>query len=957
MPLETYGEKRDFARTPEPPPDASATSEAQLRFVVQKHRASHLHYDFRLELDGVLKSWAVPKGPSLNPDVRRLAMMVEDHPIEYRSFEGIIPQGNYGAGTVMVWDEGVYNAVGAAGRAESEKVLRKGLAKGHLSFILHGDKLKGEFALVRTKSRADEERRDNGWLLIKAGDAFASHQDVTLWDRSVLTGRSLNEIAAGGGPEWHSQRGGAEVAAPAGAATVGAATVGSSARQAGEPPAAEPAVSPPTAGSELAAPPVRTGEGSSAARQPGPERVAGNGKGAHREERKTGPGLATGSAAAADAGPSADGGARGRSGLDLSRLDLTGAVESAPPATIKPMLATLTDEPFDRAGWLFELKWDGYRAIADVRADHTRLYSRNAKSFNERYPAIVADLQSLDASAVLDGEVVVLDRRGIPEFKLLQNFRESGEGTLVYFVFDILYLQGYDVRALPLVRRKALLRAVLPNELAHVRWSDYIEEHGEALFSSARSIDLEGIIAKDGASPYRPGIRGHDWLKVKTHLRQEAVIGGFTEPRGGRKELGALVLGVYEGDRLIYIGHTGGGFDQAELAHVKERLAPLATSAPAFAGVPATNAPVTWVVPKVVCEVRFVEWSQDGLMRQPIYIGLRDDVDPRSVHRERPMPIAKALAPRRYSARREKVEEVEIGGRVLQLKNLDKVYWPEQRFSKRDLINYYRGIAPLILPYLVDRPQSLHRFPNGIHGESFFQKNVAGQVPDWIRTVKIGDAPDAETYLLCQDEASLVYMANLGCIEMNPWNSRVRATNNPDFLVVDLDPLDIAFVEVVRAAQVVHEVLEAAETPHYVKTSGATGLHINVPLGARYTFEQAREFANIVGYVVNQRLPETTSLARSPSARKGKIYLDYLQNRRGQTMAAPYCLRPRPGAPVSTPLRWEEVEPGLSPMDYRMTNISRRIAEVGDLWEPVLGPGIDMQAGLRNLERLSRHAK
>ncbi len=645
------------------------------------------------------------------------------------------------------------------------------------------------------------------------------------------------------------------------------------------------------------------------------------------------------------------------------------------------MLATLTDEPFDREGWLFEIKWDGYRAVAELSGGNVLLYSRNMLSFNDRYGAIVRDLQSLKFDAVIDGEVVVLDEAGRPQFKLLQNWLKDGAGTLAYYVFDIIYLQGHDLCNLPLLRRKAILKAILP-ELPHVHWSDYIEQHGRALYDTARQHDLEGVIAKDGASQYRSGDRTEDWLKVKTHLQQSAVICGYTEPRGGRKDLGALILGVYEngegedrpstpaasaasaqdasaGKQLVYIGHTGGGFTQAELAYVKERLEPYIVKRSPFKVAPPTNAPPTWTRPELVCDVKFAEWSKDGMMRQPIFIGLRDDIEPQSVCRELPVPLAKAVK-RRYKRKEEKPEEVTVDGRTLTITNPDKLYWPDDAgpgagLTKRDLISYYQGIAPLILPYLVDRPESLHRFPNGINGESFFQKDVGGQVPEWAQTIVLGEKDgDPEEYLLCQDEATLVLMANMGCIEVNPWNSRRQNLDNPDYLVIDLDPLDIAFGEVIRAAQEVHRLFEAAEMPNYIKTSGATGLHIYVPLAAKYTYDQVREFGRLVAYLVNDRLPATTSVERSPDKRKGKIYLDFLQNRRGQTMATVYSLRPRPGAPVATPLLWEEVVPGMTPGQFNIRTLPDRLAKHGDLFKPVLGDGIDLAQSLQRLEKVAK---
>jgi bifunctional non-homologous end joining protein LigD len=900
MTLETYRQKRNFKKTPEPPPEASERAQdgragdaPALRFVVQKHAASHLHYDFRLELDGALKSWAVPKGPSLNPEDKRLAMMVEDHPMDYRTFEGIIPEGNYGAGTVMVWDEGTYTALGAETREESEKLLREQMGKGSLKFSLRGEKLKGAYSLSKMRGGKEE----NAWLLIKKQDDFATKQDVLLWNRSVLSGRDMEEIAEARDAVWRSNRDDDALRAD---------------NESRPQPEAHPAPASTQPRTMAFAPP----------------QIAG---------------------------------------IDLSRIDLTGAVRAEMPHDVKPMLATLTDEPFDRDGWLFELKWDGYRAVAELKRGDALLYSRNMLSYNERYGPVVRDLEKLPFDAVLDGEVVVLNSEGRPEFKLLQNWLGDAAGRIVYYVFDIIYLEGYDLCSLPLLRRKAILKAILP-ETAHVRWSDYIERNGRALYDAARGQGLEGVIAKDGASQYRAGDRTEDWLKIKTHLRQSAVICGFTEPRGGRKDLGALILGVYEDEdgeptdddsrkQLVYIGHTGGGFTEADLAHVKERLEPLIAKRSPFAIPPPTNAPPTWTRPELVCDVKFAEWSKDGMMRQPIFIGLRDDIDPLSVCRELPVPLAKATK-RRYKRKEAKPETVTVDGRTIEITNPDKLYFPDdgdltQGLTKRDVVGYYRGIAPLILPHLVDRPQSLHRFPNGINGESFFQKDVGGQVPGWVETVVIGDDDDPQEYLLCQDEATLTLMANMGCIEVNAWNSRRQHLDNPDYLVIDLDPLDISFAEVVKAALEVHRLLDAAEIPNYIKTSGATGLHIFSPLGAQYPYDQVREFGRLVAYLVNDRLPETTSVERSPEKRKGKVYLDFLQNRRGQTMAAVYSLRPRPGAPVATPLLWEEVRPGMTPSQFNIRTLPERLAKHGDLFGPVLGEGIDMAASLARLEKVA----
>ena len=837
MTIRNYKAKRNFKQTPEPVGRTEPRGRGgALRFVVQKHDATRLHYDFRLELDGTLKSWAVPKGPSLRPADKRLAVMVEDHPIDYRTFEGTIPDGNYGAGTVMVWDRGTYQAPGASTRSESERLLREGLRKGHLHISLDGEKLHGEFNLVRT-------RRGKDWLLIKVADHFAEDRDVTLEERSVATGRSLDQI------------------------TVGA--------------------------------------------------------GSPRRRRRS--------------------------------IELSDAPKGKMPHDVTPMLATLVDEPFDRDGWIFEVKWDGYRAIAEVGREQVRFYSRNGLSMAERFPSIVKSLHQLGHEAVLDGEVVATDAAGIGRFQLLQNYQKTGKGSLLYYVFDLLYLDGHDLRSLRLLRRKEILTQIVRG-LPIVRVSEHVEAEGKALFQVAQDKGLEGIIAKRADSPYLDGIRGRTWLKMKTLRRQEAVIGGFTEPRRSRTHLGALVLGLYEGGELVYIGHTGGGMDTATRLDLRTRLEPLETSVCPFRTRPRPNAPVHWVQPLLVCDVTFGEWTGDGKMRHPIYVGLREDKPATAVRRESPVPTE----PQEEPAARPRLRKTGRGKQVQsaaspELTNLDKVYWPKEGYTKGDLIEYYRIVAPVMVPYLVDRPQSLHRHPNGIERESFFQKDFGDQVPDWVRTVRVTSASGTGEihYVLCQDEASLLYLANLGCIEINPWNSRVRHLDEPDYLVIDLDPEDIGVPRVVEAAQAIHRLLDHIGAESYCKTSGKTGLHVYVPLGARYSTDSARQFAQLIATVVQRELPDTTSTLRKPALRQRRVYIDFLQNRAGQTLAAPYSARPVANATVSTPLKWSEVRRGLDPSRFTMKTVPRRIDKVGDLWKRVIGRGVDLRACV---ERLAKRA-
>lgn len=886
MGLDEYQRKRDLSKSREPS-GRSRDGGKRLRFVVHKHAASHLHYDFRLELEGVLKSWAIPKGPSLDPSVKRLAMMVEDHPYDYGGFEGTIPKGNYGAGQVIVWDEGTYHAVGEEEGGEEQ--LLAGLHKGDLKFVLEGEKLNGEFALVRMKS--DQE---NTWLLIKKKDRHASAEDVTLKDRSVVSGLTIDELKAGREPEprrvQHEPR--PQPLSPTDSAAPVGSAPGPSAAASPTPPASPAPLGPPS--------------------PPSPLRPS-----------KTRP---------------------------------------------KPMLAASAKEPFDDPDWLFEIKLDGYRCMAEVAREEVQLYSRNDISFNQRFPGIVRALQGLDVDAVFDGEIAALDESGRSFFQLLQNYQRTGQGNICYFVFDLLYLNGRDLCDIPLVERKQMLQNLLP-DLPGVKYSDHIDESGREFFAAAKANNLEGIVAKRRNSLYLAGRRTREWLKIKIRLQQEAVICGFTEGRRSRKNFGSLVLGVYENDQLTYIGLAGGGFDEAGLKEVHALLKPLVQADSPFREKVKTDTPVQWVRPVLVCEVEFSEWTDERVMRQPIFLGLREDKDPQSVVREEfssqllpepgpPQRPEQPEAPQEAAPAAKKKggkpgnHLVTIDGNRLELSNLDKVFWPDEGYTKGDVIDYYRAVAHTILPHLADRPESLYRTPHGIAGGGFFQKEAGALPPPWMKTREIFSKHVDKNikFFLCQDEATLVFMANLGCIEINPWLSRVQNLNNPDYFVIDLDPEDIAFDKVIEAAFAVRQVLDRAGAPSYPKTSGATGIHIFVPLGAKYDYDTAQQFAHVIASLVHRIVPDFTSLLRNPQKRQQKVYLDFLQNKAGATLAAPYSIRPKPGATVSAPLEWEEVRPGLTPAQFTIRNMPARIERVGDLFQGVLGPGIDIERCIENLE-------
>jgi bifunctional non-homologous end joining protein LigD len=500
------------------------------------------------------------------------------------------------------------------------------------------------------------------------------------------------------------------------------------------------------------------------------------------------------------------------------------------------------------------------------------------------------------------------------------------------------------------------LKGILPAN-SIVRFSDHVPEKGEDLFRAARKQGLEGIMGKDGASPYLPGVRSGAWLKIKTSLRQEAVIAGFTEPRGSRKKFGALVLGVYSGKDLIYIGHTGTGFDQKSIAEMYAQLKPLITKNSPFKTAPKTNMPVTWVEPKLVGEIKFSEWTEGGNMRQPVFLGLRTDKAAREVVKEEPEDAGAAIKeeeevsrePRRRGNSRQESAATDSG---LKLSHLDKIYWPEEGYTKGDLIDYYRTVSKTILPHLLDRPESMNRHPNGIKWENFFQKNIQGEVPPFVKTVKIRSESEERTinWLICENQETLLYMANLGCIELNPWNARYQNPDRPDYLVIDLDPDDSnTFDDVIKTALLTKKILDKAGAASYIKTSGKSGLHIAVPLRAKYTQEAARQFGEIIANLVHAAFPEKTSVIRDPKKRKGRIYVDFLQNRIGQTIAAPYSVRPWPGATVSAPLKWSEVKKGLLPSKFTIKTMPARIKKMGDLWCPITGKGADLEAALRKL--------
>lgn len=622
------------------------------------------------------------------------------------------------------------------------------------------------------------------------------------------------------------------------------------------------------------------------------------------------------------------------------------------------MLAKLHDKAFDDPNWIFEIKWDGYRAIAELNGKNSRLYSRNGLSFEDEYAVVFEELRKIQKKATLDGEIVAVNDKGVPAFQLLQQYGQRNDIPLLYYVFDILSLNGRSLEDRPLIERKQILEDLLPKSDV-IRYCDHIEGEGKQFFELMQKKGLEGMIAKRADSTYSEGSRSGDWLKVKHMLTDEAVIAGYTAPRGSRKYFGALILGDYENGELKYIGHTGTGFTEKILKEVYQKMQPLVTDKNPFAGKVRVNGKVTWVKPKLVCNLKYTEITDEGARRHPVFTGLRVDLEPQQIKSEGRIAKEKNEPVKEETMSNEK--EMKAGNGKLKLTNLDKIFWPEEGYTKGDVIDYYNAVYKYIIKHIKDRPQSLRRHPNGIKGEDFFQKDAGGQAPEWMSKWENWSEGVGKNinWLLCNDKPSLLYLANLGCIEINPWNSRIQSPDKPDYIIMDLDPSDKnTYDEVIECAHVIKDILDSVNCPSYCKTSGATGLHIYIPFGARYDYEQARQFAEMIAVMTQQQLTDTTTVERSLSKRKkNHIYVDYLQNKQGATLSCAYSLRPKPGAPVSTPLEWKELKSGLDPRDFNIKNTIKRLEKKGDIFLPVLGKGIDLLKVLRNFEKLSTEEK
>ncbi|WP_232538884.1 DNA ligase D [Chitinophaga tropicalis] len=652
-------------------------------------------------------------------------------------------------------------------------------------------------------------------------------------------------------------------------------------------------------------------------------------------------------------------------------------VKSAFPKNVKPMLATLVDQPFEQEGWLYEVKWDGYRAIALSNKGHVELISRNNKSFNEKYYPVHQAIEEWGINAVTDGEICVLKENGVAHFGSLQNWRSEADGDLVYYVFDLLWLNGRNLMDVPLIERRELLKSIMPKSDI-IRYSEAFDTSATEFLAAAAQLGMEGIIAKQADSVYVPGNRTRSWLKIKTNKRHEVVIGGFTNNEDSPKLFSALLVGVYRKGKLEYTGKIGTGFNDKMQKEMLQQFRPLISKTSPFSGEIDVNKPsrfrpnpphatVTWLKPQLVCEVSYTEITEDGVMRHSSFEGMRSDKPAKKVVAETAFEAKmvlnenegtkakQLLKPSKKNERKsllnptEKTQVKKINGNELTFTNLSKVFWPDEGYTKRDMLNYYYQVASYILPYLTGRPQSMNRFPNGIKGHSFYQKDVTGKAPDWIAQFpyRTSEGED-KNFMVPENEAGLLYMANLGAIEMNPWNSTIKKPDNPDWCLIDLDPDEgNSFRQVITTAQTVKEVLDELKVPGYAKTSGSTGIHVYIPLGAKYNYDQCQLFAKLIATEVHKRLPGFTSIERMTKNRKGKLYVDYLQNRPKATLAAPYSLRPKPGATVSMPLHWDEIKPGLKMKDFTIKNAVARIKAEGDLFKPVLGKGIDLQKILK----------
>ena len=839
MALGDYEKKREFDRTPEPSAEASARPAgfAGPVFCIQRHDARRLHFDLRMEIGGTLKSWAVPEGPTQDPTIKRLAVMTEDHPMMYATFEGNIPKGNYGAGSMMLWDLGEFEVL-------EGKTAEAQLERGDFKFRLRGQKLRGDFALVRLKNSV----KGNEWLLLKKKDAAAQvGWQGAPFDWSVASGRTQDEIA-------HEMPG----------------------RSRGTP--------------------------------------------------------------------------------------------AKMPKKIVPMLAALTTEAPRGPDWMWEIKWDGVRAMVFFSDGAVRIDSRKSTPIERTYPELQAIAGQLRCdNAILDGEIAALDEQGRPRFQRIQPRIMATDASAIqqmtkshpvmFFAFDLLYLNGRDLRSMALRDRRRLLKTVVtPSSV--VRVSEELDGDPLQILQVVRAQELEGLVGKNLSSAYESS-RSRSWVKLKSHREQEFVICGYTE--GQREHFGALVCAAYDGKRLHWVGNVGTGFDQKTMRMLRAKMDPLVVAKRPFAEVPDFPEKAVWLRPSLVCTVRYFEWLTTGRFRGPVYVGLREDIDPSECMLEPaelaapgPVLVRPPLLP---GAAEEAVLTVE--GQRLKFTHLNKVYYPADGVVKRDVLNYYDAVADLLMPYWKDRPLSLRRYPEGIEHEGFFQKNAAEGFPEWVRRqVVMAENDEPRMQAIGNGRAELLFLTNLGCIDQNPWISRVATLDHPDFLLIDLDPFECPYDKIVEAAHFVRRKLDVLELTGYPKTTGGNGLHIYVPLDPVYSYGQTKAIAEVLARVCATERPDLFTFPRNVKGReKGRVYFDFLQNGRGKTISGPYVLRPRPGATVATPLDWREVKPGLTPAEFHIRNVQERFARVGDLFAGVLTNLQRLEPVIERLDALVRSAQ
>ncbi len=891
--LQDYKRKRDFKKTPEPKIKNKTAGDGSLIFVVQKHSASQLHYDFRLEVDGVLKSWAVAKGPSYDPAIKRLAVMVEDHPLDYAAFEGIIPSGQYGAGQVIVWDRGTYSPdeneeLLFNDRGRAEELMRKGLTNGKISITLRGEKLKGSWTLVKM------QKSENNWLLIKHRDEHAdSSLDILEQEKSAISGLTINDLKTGRIPTKV------------------------------DPPASEP-------------------------------------------------------------------------------VEFTGTKKSPFPSKISPMLASTADFPFSDEKWLFEPKLDGFRTLAFLNDGKVWLQSRGELNVTKIYPSLVESVKKQPASQlVLDGEIIALDSKGKLCFQCLQGYfklinrlptdKTEPPSAIIYYVFDILYLDGYDLKVISLKQRRELLQRIF-TETEDVRLVEYFDADGSKVYHAAIENGLEGVIAKRKDSIYEPGKRSKNWLKIKAVTSDDFVVGGFTKGTGNRaKTFGALMLGYYDDKKNLQpAGDVGSGFDNDTLLTLRKQLNTIIIKKSPFATKIDQPGESTWVKPEMVVEVKFAEWTRDGRLRAPVFLRVRDDKPATSVHPTKVLVITPESAKTTSIENTNEFEDLlnqldsqqnsfvfEVEGHKVSLNNLNKVLWPENNgikaLTKRDLIKYLIKVSSYLLPHLKDRPLSLSRYPNGIYGEHFFQKHYQ-PVPDFVETVSLSshDTPEQE-YPLCNNLATLLWLGQITDIELHTWFSRVKSgndfkadskdtagpdyyTNYPDFLIFDIDPYiysgkeasgeepelnRAAFSKTCEIALELKKTLDSFSCPSFVKTSGKTGLHVFIPVMRQLDFHGIHSAAETLSRFLQQQYPDRITTDWAVEKRTGKVFLDYNQNVRGKTLASIYSPRPSPQASVSIPLRWDELDK-IYPTDFTILTVPDRIAAINDLWANILEAKIDL---------------